>query len=57
MDITTHGMSLFRLPGNIDETYGNKKKTVTKNKKKNYLKFHNLKSSNKIDKLQQLINK
>ena len=41
----------------IDETYGNKKKTVTKKQKKELPKISQPKSSNKIDKLQQLINK
>ena len=41
----------------IDETYGNKKKTVTKKQKKVLPKISQPKSSDKIYKLQQLINK
>ena len=43
MDTTTLGMSLFQLLGIYyrDETYGNKKKTVTKKQKKYCLKSQN----------------
>ena len=41
----------------IDETYGNKKKTVTKKQKKVLPKISQPKSSDKLDKLQELINK
>ena len=41
----------------IDETFGNKKKVVTKKKKKELPKISQPKSSEKIDKLQVLINK
>ena len=41
----------------IDETYGNMKKTVTKKQKKVLPKISQPKSSDKIDKLQELINK
>ena len=41
----------------IDETYGNKKKAVTKKQKKVLPKISQPKSSDKIDKLQGLINK
>ncbi len=41
----------------IDETYGNMKKTVTKKQKKVLPKITQPKSSDKIDKLQKLINK
>ena len=41
----------------IDETYGNKQKTVSKKQKKVLPKISQPKSSDKIDKLQKLINK